>query len=380
MGVEFRCENCGKLLNVEAEPASKIACPYCKAKVMVPAGVASLPRPHVPGGADSAGAPPAPPVEEEYYDEGQAALMGTMAKVMPWVISLFFHAGVLVILAFITIVMFKSTAPAQIEPPDTDYVSEDPDGQLNPGDMNPELQARSLERINQAQWAQRDAKIPLDNLGESKNRVRLYASGGGAAGGASAAFGTITGGSGRGPKGRLYGTGGAAYHIVYLVDRSGSMLETFDEVRHEILRSISRLRAAQTFHVIFFSEGQPKENRPRRLVRATVQYKREAAKYLRTVQPQSTTGQTDPIPALKRAFEVLANSPGKKRGKLIFLLTDGVFFDNEKVEKTIEAMNSAKAVHIYTILHRYKDEEAMKVLRAIAEKNRGKFKFVEAGE
>jgi len=380
MGVEFRCENCGKLLNVEAEPASRIACPYCKAKVMVPAGVASLPRPQVAGGPDNGAPPPEAPAEEEYYDEGQAALMGTMAKVMPWVISLFFHAGVLVILAFITIVMFKSTAPAQIEPPDTDYPSDDPGGQLNPGDMNPELAARSMERINQDQWAKRDSKIPLNNVGESTNQVALYAAGGGAAGGSSAAFGTLTGGAGRGPKGNFYGTGGAAYHIVYLVDRSGSMLETFDEVRQEILRSISRLRAGQTFHVIFFSEGQPKENRPRRLVYATVPNKREAAKYLRTVQPQSTTGQTDPIPGLKRAFEVLGNSPGKKRGKLIFLLTDGVFFDNEKVEKAIEAMNASKIASIYTILHRYKDEEAMKVLRAIAAKNRGKFKFVEAGE
>jgi len=46
------------------------------------------------------------------------------------------------------------------------------------------------------------------------------------------------------------------------------MLDTFDEVRKEMLRSISRLSAAQTFHVVFCAEGQPQENPPRRLVYA----------------------------------------------------------------------------------------------------------------
>ena len=51
MAVEFRWEECGKLLNVEAEPSDMVKCPNCKARVEVPAGVASLPRPQVPPGA-----------------------------------------------------------------------------------------------------------------------------------------------------------------------------------------------------------------------------------------------------------------------------------------------------------------------------------------
>ena len=50
MAIEFRCEQCGKLLSVDAEPESRVKCPYCKAKVVVPAGLASLPTPQVPGG------------------------------------------------------------------------------------------------------------------------------------------------------------------------------------------------------------------------------------------------------------------------------------------------------------------------------------------
>jgi len=161
------------------------------------------------------------------------------------------------------------------------------------------------------------------------------------------------------------------------VDRSGSMLDTFDEVRFEMLRSISRLSPGQTFHVIFFASGPPKENPPRRLVYGTSRYKLEAANYLKQIQPQ---GQTDPIPALERAFRVLQNTPNQKRGKLIYLLTDAEFPDNEKVLAAIRNLNGGKQVHVNTILHHHRSPGAMKVLRQIAADNGGRFKFVEPNE
>jgi len=166
-----------------------------------------------------------------------------------------------------------------------------------------------------------------------------------------------------------------AYHIVYVVDRSGSMLSTFEEVRSEMLRSITRLHPSQTFHVIFFASGTPKENSPRRLVYANKAHKREAVQYLRTIQPQ---GQTDPVPALRRAFEVLRQTPNTRRGRLIYLLTDADFPDNEKVIQTVRSLNADKTVHINTILHHYRSESAMKVLTQIAEENGGRFKYVPA--
>ena len=377
MAVEFRCEKCGKLLSVDAQPDSKIKCPYCKAKLVVPAGVASLPRPQVPAGAPGQGGPgqPQPPEQAEEPSEDEAAVMGAMARVMPWLISLFFHVGLLVILAFITIVVF-SEASAEYNAT-SDLLSDNPGGQLNPGQMNPEMQAHSRQRINRRRWSKRDSQIPMASVGQTKSRIQVFGIAGGSAGGQSADFGLTTGGSGAGPKSRFFGTGGSAYHIVYVVDRSGSMIETFDEVREEMKRSILRLSPAQTFHVIFFSSGTPKENPPRRLVHAVPQNKRQALNYLDKIQPH---GQTDPIPALERAFAVLKNRPGRKRGMLIYLLTDGEFPDNEKVLRRIRELNPRREVHINTILHHFAVPGAMKVLKAIAAENGGRFKFVEPSE
>jgi hypothetical protein len=55
MGIEFQCDECGKLLNVDTEPGATVVCPHCSEAVIVPAGLASLPQPQIQGGP-----PPAP--------------------------------------------------------------------------------------------------------------------------------------------------------------------------------------------------------------------------------------------------------------------------------------------------------------------------------
>ena len=377
MTVEFRCENCGKLLNIETKPSSEIKCPYCRSSILIPSGLASLPRPHVPSqGNHLTSRPEQPstlPVEEEILvPERPDALTGVMATLMPWVISLFFHIGVLVILAFIMIVTTRTTLKANVVVPDVP-LSENLSDSIA-GEMSPELTAKSLDRADD-RWVQRDSRIPSADLGRTENKIQLYGSAGGAtAGEARAQFGLPTGGK---PKSRFFGTGGNAWHIVYVVDRSGSMVDTFDEVRKEIIKSFSKLSPQQTFHVIFFASGKPKENPPRRLVYAETASKREALKFLKSITPE---GQTDPVPALKRAFAALSRTPGNKQGKLIYLLTDGDFPDNEKVFTAIRDMNTKRDVHINTILHRFRNPEFEKVLDRIAKENGGKFKFVEPSE
>ena len=65
-----------------------------------------------------------------------------------------------------------------------------------------------------------------------------------------------------GPRSSFFGAAGRAHHVVYVIDRSGSMLDTLDQVKRELLRSISRLEDTQTFHVIFFGRGPPQEGPP----------------------------------------------------------------------------------------------------------------------
>ncbi len=377
-----------------------VKCPYCRAKVQVPAGVASLPRPQVPGAADETGQvePPTPlggPAEQEVLDDGQDALMGVMAKVMPWVISAFFHAGVLVILAFIVIVMREQGVRAEIRgTPDLDVVERLTD-RINPGQSNPELEARSLEVTNQAAWSRRDSTIANTDTGETEKQISIYGALGDSASGRSAPFGLTPGGSG-GPRTRFFGIRKNAYYIIYIVDNSGSMYRGFDEVRQEMLRSIGRLEPAQMFHVIFFSKGIGKlqENPPKRLVTATEIFTRGAGKFLRETQAGGSG--SSPIPALARAFELFKQLPDDRKGKLIYILTDGEFagFEgagavyeprtgetlrgNEAVVAWLRDHNkAARQVQVNPILYNFKGmQETVDSMRRIAKENRGDFKII----
>ncbi len=390
MAIDFRCENCGKLLSVEADPSSKIKCPYCNARVAVSAGLASLHRPQVPSRGDYLTScpeqPSPPPVDEEIpISEKPDALIEVMATLMPWVISLFFHAGVLVILAFIMIVTARKALKANVVVPEIP-LSENLGGRIKPGEMSPELTAKSLERAAD-RWAERDSRIPSADLGRTENKISLYGSmGGAAAGGADAPLGLLAGGGK--PKPRFFGLGGNAYHIVYVVDCSGSMFTEFEMVRRETIKSFSKLSPQQTFHIIFFAEDKFKESPTPRLVFATNSNKRNALEFIKSIKAEGFG--SSPIPALIRAFEVLKRAPGRKEGKLIYLLTDGEFGTsgysykgkdgNEAVLAWLRDNNKSGEIHINTILHHHHSPDVMKVLGQIASQNGGKFKFVKPSE
>jgi uncharacterized protein with von Willebrand factor type A (vWA) domain len=89
-------------------------------------------------------------------------------------------------------------------------------------------------------------------------------------------------------------------------------------------------------------------------------------------------GQTDPIPALTRAFDALEKADGK--GKAIFLLTDSDFPDNEKVLAAVRERNKDRQVHINTYFCGDPNDDASKaVLRQIAVSNGGVYRSL-AGE
>ena len=100
----------------------------------------------------------------------------------------------------------------------------------------------------------------------------------------------------------FFGVGGGkegAGKIVYVVDRSGSMVDSIEFVRAELKRSIGTLTDEQEFHVIFYSSGPPVEMPTGRLVKATERNKQLAGQFIDGIVPQ---GETDPSKALERAF------------------------------------------------------------------------------
>ncbi|MBI5725577.1 MAG: VWA domain-containing protein [Planctomycetes bacterium] len=171
----------------------------------------------------------------------------------------------------------------------------------------------------------------------------------------------------------FYGIDCKATDVVFVMDRSGSMIQTFDYLRKEMLDSIGKLKEAQNFHVIFYAMGRPLENPPKQLVAADKQNKAAAAEFLKGVTPE---GQTDPVPALARAFDVLKGS--KNPNKVIYLLSDGLFPDNNAVQKLIADRNPAgeNQIAIHTILYGERPKEAEEFMRKIAADNKGRYKFV----
>ena len=387
--VDFRCEQCGKLLSVEAQEGQTVKCPHCQKKVTVPQGLASLPRPQVPG----AQAPPAPsasgeaPPEnpEEEVDEEEPAINKTMTAMMPWVLSVFLHLGVGLIAGFITMVTVqhvnKQAAVDPIYVPGEEF-SENAGGITNPGDPGSEDSARQHEQQHVVTgYSHHDSEV-TGSVGNTGQMAAVISAGGGGgqAGGGWAQFGPGSGGSGHGPRSAFLGNGGNAHHVVFCIDSSGSMAfathsggSVFDIVRAQMLISISHLAPVQDFHIVMFQEGPPIELPAKRLSPVTPENRTAAAYWLNQVIPHGAG--SDPIPALKRCFDVLANADKARKGKQIFLLTDGAFPNNDAVLQCVKGQ--VKDVHVFTYLYgEQNDDSIIKLMKDIATHTGGKYKNI----
>lgn len=174
--------------------------------------------------------------------------------------------------------------------------------------------------------------------------------------------------AGGGPVGSLWGVGEGqkARSIVYVLDRSGSMSDTFGLLQRELKQAIGSLESDQLFNVIFFNEGKCTPLFPQ-LVTATLENKRQVFVSLETIVP---SGQTEPLDAIQTALD--------SRPDVLFLLSDGDFGEfNQKIMRVIRQKNRDKATTINTILFVYDTAgDGEKVLRTIAEENRGIYKHV----
>jgi hypothetical protein len=184
------------------------------------------------------------------------------------------------------------------------------------------------------------------------------------------------------------------FNIVYLVDRSGSMAPTFEQVRIEILKSVSKLQPEQDFTIILFGDDQFIEGPQKRLVPADLANKRAADNFLKDI---TATGSTTVLPGLKRAFQVLNYVGFRKPGRVIYLLSDGDFAGmsggstytaadgrvlngNEAVIQWLWDNNPKEGktgrVHVSTLLYLSRDEEAIKVMETISKDSGGRFKLI----
>ncbi len=303
-------------------------------------------------------------LEEELGDDGDDPVMELLAAAMPWVISLLFHVGLFLVLLFLVFIVYSKPEEEEVYFAST-VQSHHPGGRVNPTQRKVQKHTSSEARKSVV------PKKSQVNVSSGKTDETLDVTGiaGGGKSGASA-NGLSTHGTGL-PNSGFFGSGGKAYNIVYVIDRSGSMIDTFDALRREMRRSIYALDDSQNFHVIFYSEDEPEEFGTGRLVPATRLNKKKVAEYLQDVVPRR---QTNPVPALQRAFDVFKGA--RKKGFLVYLLTDGRFPDNQKVLDAIKKMNPDGKVQIFTYLYGNRPPEAVEIMKNIASENNGLYKYV----
>jgi hypothetical protein len=396
--MEFRCEKCGKLLSVEAGHGHLVTCPHCLKVTSIPEGLASLPRPIVPGNVPSAptsvrgdateasGQPASDELQEELVETGPNK---TVAAMMPWVLSVLLHLSVGLIAGFLGYVAVQrvvaSPANTAIYVPGEEY-NDESGGSENPGisnDTNPAMQDR-MKHVETG-YSHHEAVVGgATGTDEGQLSNLISAAGGGGGGGGWAPFGhPPSNGGPPGMKATLIGLGGNAHHVIYCIDSSGSMAfsghgegSVFDSVRRQMQISISHLRDVQDFHVVFFQEGPPIEMPSKRLLPATPESRVAAVRFIHE-QVARGGGGTDPIPALNRCFDLMRTADSTRQGKQIYLLTDGAFRDNEAVLRCIRERNKAKDVHIFTYLYGQQDDESVvRLMRQIAVETGGKYKNI----
>jgi len=229
-------------------------------------------------------------------------------------------------------------------------LAEDGGLRLSPMDTS----ASGIESVEVGDWGRSDV-------------VGTGTSGGFGAGGFGSGLGEGSQ-AGGGPVGSLWGVGEGqrADSIVYVMDRSGSMADTFHLLQRELMRAIGSLDETQYFSVLWFNEGKAEEMSSR-LIPANIANKRRAFEIIKRIVP---SGQTEPLDAIRRG---LGYNPD-----VMFLLSDGDFGeDNEVILRTIRLRNRKERTIINTILFVYDTMgEGERILRSIAEENGGTYKHV----
>ncbi|MGA2265240.1 MAG: VWA domain-containing protein [Phycisphaerae bacterium] len=323
-------------------------------------------------------------------DGGAAPARGrAVTTITPWGVSLLFHAGIAIAAATVAMTVthagpreFSATALGAILAPQ-------PAGRIT---MAQAFQAGAAPRASMGGGSNEEAVAPghgAPPAGDSPNLIGPVPSAGEnaadfgqlAAVNQAAAIGQATSlgpaAFRAAPRSSLFGAGGNARHVVYVLDRSGSMIDTFEEVRRAVLLSIGRLDGDQDFHVILFAEGRAIENPPGRLVPPTEANKLQVADFLAAARPGS---QSHALVALNRAFDVLdeASSAGAGAGgsKLIYLLTDGVLPDGPAILAAIRDRDKNKQVHICTY-YCGNDAAGQSLLKEIARSTGGLFRQID---
>ncbi len=192
--------------------------------------------------------------------------------------------------------------------------------------------------------------------------------GGNRNGGILAPYGDgLGGGNGRIPT--FFPTPARESKIVYILDHSGSMVDNFDFLRQQTLRSVENLIPLQSFAVIMYAEDITVLGADR-VVPATKANK----ELLRTQMDKIRAAgfNDDQLEPYEKAFrKAFAMKPDQ-----IFFLTDGAF--DPKLAEIVTTLNKDQKVSISTLAFIKEDPRYNEQLHKMADENHGTYRLVKA--
>lgn len=313
------------------------------------------------------------PLDEETEEASVGDEITTMlTTLLPWAISLLLHLGIFLMAVFL---IWSGAIVEEENPPvvpEARMLNDEPSELLT---YSEELDTPATTEIPRDIQTQEVAKgDPLSALTtDTATDMALIGVTGSKALPAGSKIGKDPFGVG------MYGVGGNARDIVYVVDASGSLIDALPFVIEELKDSFRKLSPEQRFSVIFFQRDTAIEVPvPHRgLKKATPETIRKVSDWISldagNIVPR---GSSNPVSAIKTAIGFQPD--------LIYILSDNITgkgqyaVDQKDLLATIEEakkQRGADKTRINTIQFLYPD--ALGTLKIIAETHKGRYRFVD---
>lgn len=162
---------------------------------------------------------------------------------------------------------------------------------------------------------------------------------------------------------KVFGIGASGSSFVYVFDRSSSMSgQKLREAKRELLESLAVLNNKHRFNIIFYDDSPTVWKPGGKLVVANASTKKDAEAF---VTGMPTRGGTAHLRPLLEAIEF--------KPDIIFFLTDGQSLTKAELEKISEKSGE---ISINVIQFAEAGESKSEILRQLAARNRGRYKYI----
>ena len=306
-------------------------------------------------------------------DDDQASVgeeVHTMLQyLLPWAVSILLHLGIGLLAAFATWIAPGGFEEEEIVIPKAEVKEIIPSEVLtNVTDMEVTATTDTPREIETQEVAKGE---PSEMAIDMSDAVPTF----GTAAAAAAPDGSVVGTDDAGVG--IYGVGsGNAMSVIYVIDASGSLVDTLPFVIAELQSKLTRLQPSQRFGVIFFQRDDfiDVTNGMRPATPQQVEYVRNFI----AIESGNITpgGSSNPVRAIERAIS--------QRPELIYILSDNITGSGQyaieqsallaKIREAKQRFRAQAKINTIQFLH----DDPLKTLKKIAEEHGGRSAFISA--